>query len=793
MGNQAGLQRSQSTEEALKALFGTIAPDEDFVNRLEQQLLAQRMVAVSSQVAHQEARHGLWPLGFLLFGRQRWALAAISLLLVVATLVSFIGPQRVLAEFWRMFGYVPGIGFVDFENARVLAAPVAVSRDGITLRVEQVVSQKDRTVVAISSEGLPPEDRLWPRDDKSGEKADFTARLRMPDGSVLEMKTWTLRLGAGTLTFAPIPDGIYRTTLEVKRLPLVPSGAAPEDWAVPLELRPATGELVAELFPPTYAPEAAVDTHHNITLRVLEVAQTAERTVLRLQVQWPHPDWRFTGIEFASTMPWLSDDLGHIYNRPVVSSNSAVASVVQAITPGEPAPTPTVPTREETKEYVAVSPSARQLTYTVESLSFNIPAEGGFVVNLGDNPQIGDYWPLDVTLNAAGVPVRITGVRLTRGEKHTGEGIQPTWRLDFDVVEVPQGDDQERYLHWFGLSVPQVGYGSGGNHDFVTGRRHQYLDLDELPQSPLTVRLESAEVEIRGPWVVTWPVADAGLAPFVRTAPVTYRPEKVSQTRGGVTLQLAEVTRTDRLTALRVTPVHLPADMTFSGLVAWNAKTNRDELYLSDERGYRYNIIHDVRWQGGGGSPVDLWKNGGTDGRLTFEPLSPLARQATLHIPEIALIRSARETFSITVPPDLTMVESQTLPGTRASGLWNVDIPLEVAGYRLRFTQAEVMENGDRFQLKLFSAPFQARHGDRCLTSLRLASVTAPDGQPVPLDRELGTPACPADEPYRLTLFFDVTEPKTRALQPGTYRIEVEGVGINVVGPWLLKWNLSVP
>ena len=75
---------------------------------------------------------------------------------------------------------------------------------------------------------LPPEDRLWP--DGPRQEGDFEPLLRLPDGRTLSTGTWTLRLGGGTLEFPSLPDGVYRITLELSHLPLVPGGAAPESW-----------------------------------------------------------------------------------------------------------------------------------------------------------------------------------------------------------------------------------------------------------------------------------------------------------------------------------------------------------------------------------------------------------------------------------------------------------------------------------------------------------------------------------------------------------------------------------
>ena len=184
--------------------------------------------------------------------------------------------------------------------------------------------------------------------------------------AALISESWALRLGAGTLEFPPLPAEVYRVTLELPRLPLVPAGEAPETWEVTLNLRPATGALVEELFPQPYVPTDASDTHAGITLRVLEVAHSPQETALRFQVQWRDSDWEFHHIG-GDQSPVLRDDLGHVYLDVIPSSSGSLVQTKVIRIPDNadevlPTPTPTVPTYEQTKTFAPASPSARRLT-----------------------------------------------------------------------------------------------------------------------------------------------------------------------------------------------------------------------------------------------------------------------------------------------------------------------------------------------------------------------------------------------------------------------------------------------
>jgi len=239
----------------LRAAVAEIHPPEVFAGRLEADLLARRAQPVTALHPRKAAAWGV--VRFL--ARRRWAVVGASLLLAVAVILAILGPQRVWADLLHLLGYVPGVGFVDLDETRVLVAPVEVTRDGVTLRVEQVLAGMDKTTVVFDSRGLPTENPA--RTQRATAETGFEPTLRLPDGSTLSPKRWDVLRGKGTIRFPSLPEDVYRVTLDLPTLPLVEPGEAPEGWSVPLTLRPATGELVTELFPRPYVPAGAADTH----------------------------------------------------------------------------------------------------------------------------------------------------------------------------------------------------------------------------------------------------------------------------------------------------------------------------------------------------------------------------------------------------------------------------------------------------------------------------------------------------------------------------------------------------
>jgi hypothetical protein len=779
---------SPRIEWALEAVLGTPDPEAAFIAELEQQLVARAQARQRPQGESRPRR--FWARWKQPIRQHRWAAATGTLMLVAAVALAVVGPQRIVAAIQQLLGYVPGIGFVDLEATRLLAAPVEVSRDGVILRVEQVIAQPDGTKVIIRSEGLPPEDQLWPHGAR--EEANYQPLLRLPDGHTLTSDTWSLRLGAGTLEFPPLPDGIYRIILELPRLPLVPAGAAPENWTVALDLRPATGELVAELFPQPNAPPDAEDTHQGIALQVLAVAHSPEETAVRLQVQWPNPDWMAPNVGCFRLLE-LRDDLGHVYHEvPASSTGSTVQTVVIRIHEGAdvtPTPAPEIPTHEFLRTFAPVSPSARTLALWVDAIGFEVPADASFSVDLGDDPQVGDRWPLDMHLTVAGFPVHIGSARLVQEESHLRDGVEQETALYFDFDPVP--DQNGRTLQGVRL-LSSSALGSGGGYDPQTRTIRASLDLVEwpwVPSGPIDVQVEGASVVFHGPWTVAWTVPGADEAGEAGVAPITLYPAEAAQTRQGLTLNVSQVVQTDRLTAVTVEMEDPPPGITLSRILAWNPATDSRDLYLEDDQGRRCERASEVTWRPHDeqtsevpGEPVRTTPE--VPRMLSFEPVQPLAHHLTLHVPVVELFVADRIAFDMTVPDGVELRLDTEAPWP-ASEPWQVDIPLEVAGWRLHINQAQLYEMNDTTSLMLISDPPESRPIGPWLTGLRPTSVVAPDGRALDLAY--------AFRFDQTGMAFDLADPETGTVQPGRYHVELEGVTVAVPGPWELNWSLREP
>jgi hypothetical protein len=506
----------QSLEDSLKILM-THQPDPAFVESLEQRLLAEQSVvksglqkAVRTEHSHSLLQHwrDLWAKMIHAIPRVRWVAASLTVLVLLLVSLLAVGPERAWAGLQDWLGYVPGVGFVDLEENRLLTNPVNVTRGGVTLRVSQAVASPEETVVVIDSEGLPPQRELWP--DGRELPTTFQAWLRLPGGETLTPTSRTIRFGAVSLTFPPLPADVFSVVLELPRLPLLPAGIAPENWAVPLSLEPVTSETVAGTELHLYRPQAAVDSHQGVMLRVLEVAHHPEETAVHMQLDWENPEWENHFGPRGLQLPYLRDAEGNRYDQiPGSTTGSQVVREVQPAAPGDPTPPPNRWVGSETFE--AVPPATEALTLVVDGVDFDIPASGSFTIDLGDSPQVGDTWDLNVTLDVAGFPVHITGAELVEEEIYLHEKTLRQTVLRFEVEPVPE-QGNKRLLGLF-LDVPGSAFDDTTGYTPATNKIRVSLALDEgmpVPGGKIHVNLRGASLMLRGPWEVVWPVPGAG-------------------------------------------------------------------------------------------------------------------------------------------------------------------------------------------------------------------------------------------------------------------------------------------
>ncbi len=256
-----------------------------------------------------------------------------------------------------------------------------------------------------------------------------------------------------------------------------------------------------------YLPVNASDNHGGVSVTVLDVIPGNQSTAVDLRVAWPDANWDFywTILEYG---PVLRDSAGHEYellaNPP--AGDAVTAAVTRRVVDLSQTATPDPAGGADEKTFTFALPpaTAETLTLQIDALDFVTDVTGSFTVDLGPTPQIGQRWPLDVTLDAAGFPVRITAVNLTEPEEPTFNDRTACCRLVFDL-EVEQKPDHT--LESLLLQIDSPSYTSSSGR-YTLGELRPSLTMETLPDSPFSVTLDQVSILVPGPWRITWPVPE---------------------------------------------------------------------------------------------------------------------------------------------------------------------------------------------------------------------------------------------------------------------------------------------
>jgi hypothetical protein len=118
---------------------------------------------------------------------------AVAILIAFLVLLALSGVAYALG---RAFGYIPGIGVVELNTPlRILAEPVTVQKQGISVTVLKIVADSTRTFISLGVDGIPL--------GENGTPACATLpEMHLPDGTSLEDFELPLRLVPAPAGFA---------------------------------------------------------------------------------------------------------------------------------------------------------------------------------------------------------------------------------------------------------------------------------------------------------------------------------------------------------------------------------------------------------------------------------------------------------------------------------------------------------------------------------------------------------------------------------------------------------------
>jgi len=430
----------------------------------------------------------------------------LTLLLVLLALALLSG---VVYAIGKMTGYIPGIGLVDQSTPlRVLAEPVTVTRDGVSLTVEQVVLSADQTVVVYKVEGIPaeayesegnPANAYGSEGEKSGESSYSSSiavpldetpdvsqtsiersgicfgneNLLLPSGILLPLQTGE---GSGWSSgfenrhvFGAIPEETNEATFLLSCIPETTSGKLPENWEVPLRFEPAPSDM--NILP-------VADVRLSTTLES-QSAMTLEKVI-------ETDDGYILVGKFRSIgLPEHAFAYGERKFLTITDANGQAVEATHANGIDIDAQFGEFGLAYEIKGKQHAWP----LTLTLDDIAVLFYQQSTeFEFDTGPNPQVGQKWILQPNAQLMGYSIHEILMERTR------DGYIFTIKSDPDVL----------------LVIPEIkdfpfSSAGGGGDEFGKGETYFHIEYKgEPPSGKLIIKLSDLQATIHGPWYIQW-------------------------------------------------------------------------------------------------------------------------------------------------------------------------------------------------------------------------------------------------------------------------------------------------
>ncbi|MBW6472370.1 MAG: hypothetical protein K0B14_04535 [Anaerolineaceae bacterium] len=150
------------------------------------------------------------------------------ILIMAVTSILVIGPQKVYASFMKWLGYIPGVGLVEQDSTiRILAEPVRLTQDGITISVNQAILTESETRLEYGISGVPLS--AYP-EGEAVTGCIVQPFLQLPDGTEISLSD-------------PIPYEFNTATFIMPCIFNTLPGLVPTDWRLKLQFVPAPSDF----------------------------------------------------------------------------------------------------------------------------------------------------------------------------------------------------------------------------------------------------------------------------------------------------------------------------------------------------------------------------------------------------------------------------------------------------------------------------------------------------------------------------------------------------------------------
>ena len=203
---------------------------------------------------------------------------ALAILIAVLALLLLTGIAYAIG---RSLGYIPGVGIVEQGTPiRVLAQPVSVTRDGITLTITSAVLTMDKTVIEFTLENVSSEALSH---DENVAGCILTSEVKLPDGTSLQFSEGSGGIGKNRFVYSPIPANTNDATFIMPCISGTLPGKAPENWELHLRFAPAPPDMtvvpVIEI-QPSPTPEASLSSVEKSPLSITKVMEIGDNYII---------------------------------------------------------------------------------------------------------------------------------------------------------------------------------------------------------------------------------------------------------------------------------------------------------------------------------------------------------------------------------------------------------------------------------------------------------------------------------------------------------------------------------
>ena len=373
-----------------KDLRAAITPPEaraDFVNTLKDRLLREYSVKEeSSQPVHRL--------------RPAW-IVTLSVIAVLIISILFIGPDKVYAEVLKLLGYIPGIGIVDqSQPIRVLSEPVRVTRDGITVSVNQALLTPEKTEIDYGFSGVPLS--AYPKNEVVSGciEQDY---ILLPDGTRIESSK-------------PIPLDVDQVTFVIPCLFNTLEDTIPTDWEIPLTFIPLPAETtVLPVQESTSTTTTPVDESPSATPSPIQINETINTGDGFILIGWFHADIA-DNEQLQLTSVTYTDANGKVID-------TSFPEDIDLSTSDEPVGLYDFPwsikfNSKDIEFPITIHYSGKIYT------KVDLAAPFEYELDAGENHQEGQEWEINHDFDLDGSNFRLVSIRTTTGHTYGGYSLK---------------------------------------------------------------------------------------------------------------------------------------------------------------------------------------------------------------------------------------------------------------------------------------------------------------------------------------------------------------------------------